>query len=407
LESREGKVRRERAVVLLSNDFSHPSLAEQQYAFSWRINRLRPLLQRGDVVIVVAAGGSVGSKGRPTLSNLKHPMRNDGRMVLISPPILRIPMLWLIQSMIVTPLMLLLYCRSHRMDVEAIVAASVPYGAVGKVLNRFLNTVLIVDYGDPDFARERSVALKVLLLLETYVLGSGGVDAVTCIDPIIRKYVERYRVKNVIFLPPGGFWKGSSMSAVNEGAAASQMVVYAGHVAGPPAYRLDILMEAAPTILAKNPKARIVIVGDGEYLSRVRKRAKELGLADRIETTGAVPYEAAKARIAEAGVALQLLNDMCLGTKVIDYFAMGKAVVSCGNFYNNYTEFLQNGENCLLVPPDSGKLAEAISLLLVDDRLREKLGKRAFETMEGYDWESQANHIVELISHGRRVVTAR
>jgi glycosyltransferase involved in cell wall biosynthesis len=390
----------EKAVVLLSNDLSHPALSNQQYSFSWRINRLRPLLKRGRVVIVVAAGGAVGRNGRPTLSNLKHPIRNDGRVVMISPPILRIPMLWLIQSMIITPMMVLLYCRRNRIEVEAIVAASVPYGAVGKVLNRFLNTVLIVDYGDPDFARERSIALRVLLFLETYVLGAEGVDAVTCIDPNICEYVKRYHVRKIVFLPPGGFWKDLSPQPV-VGDSAEQRVVYAGHVAPPPAYRLDLLFEAAPMILAKNPKARIVIVGDGEYLPVLRKRFADLKLLDRVEMTGGLPYEGAKAQIANASVALQLLNDMCLGTKVVDYFAMGRAVVASGSFYDNYTEFLLNGKNCLLVPPSPDRLADAVCSLLEDDDLRKRLGVEAFETVQEYDWDSQADVLLRLVSEGQ------
>ncbi len=348
----------------------------------------------------MAAGGAVGPRGRPTLSNLRVPLRNDGRIVLVSPPILRIPMLWLIQSMIITPLMVLLYCRSHKIDVEAIVAASVPYGAIGKILNKFLNTVLIVDYGDPDFARERSVALRVLVLLERYVLGSPGVDAVTCIDPNIREYVQRYHVRNAVFLPPGGFWKDSFVRPAGVERPPTKTVIYAGHVAPPPAYRLDVLMSAAPKILAKIPEARIVIVGDGEYLPVVKEGAKELGLADRVITTGAVPYEEAKAQIGQAQVALQLLNDMCLGTKVIDYFAMGKAVVASGSFYDSYDEFLVNGENCLLVPPDAEELADAVCRLLADDGLREKLGRNALEAVRDYDWDSQAEVLLGLIAQG-------
>ena len=394
---------RESAVVLLSNDFSHPSLSKQQYAFSWRINRLRPLLKRGRVVIVVAAGGAVGSGGRPTISNLRHPVRNDGRMVLISPPILRIPMLWIIQSMIITPLIVLLYCRSNNLDVEAIVAASVPYGAVGKVLNRFLNTALIVDYGDPDFARERSVALRALLFLETYVLGAGGVDAVTCIDPNIRRYVERYRVKSAVFLPPGGYWKGQAPETPGEASAvAGKRIVYAGHVAPPPTYRLDLLIDAAPKILAASPGASILIVGDGKYLPTLRKNVINLKLSNRIEITGGVPYEYAKRFIEESEIALQLLNDMCLGTKVMDYFAMGKPVVACGKFYASYSEFLLNGENCLLVPPSSEKLADAVISLLHDERLRERLGEGALAAIGAFDWESQAEVLLRLIAQGRK-----
>lgn len=350
----------------------------------------------------------MGPQGRPTLSNFRHPLQNDGRMVLISPPILRIPMLWLLQSVIITPLVVLLYCRSHGIRVEAIMAGSVPYGLIGKVLNGFLNAVLIVDYGDPDFAREHSISLKVLHVLETCVLGAGGVDAVTCIDPNIREYVRRYRVKKSLFLPPGGYWKSEEIGISSAAEGERQNVIYAGHVARPPAYRLDILAAAAPGILAKNPKATIVIVGDGEYLPVLRKLARDLNLQHRIRMTGSLSYEEAKAQISQADVALQLLNDMCLGTKVMDYFALGKAVVSCGRFNESYTEFLKNGSNCLLVPPSSERLEEAVNRLLANPGMRRRMGAEALETVRRYDWDSQAEEIMRLISEGRglRAVSA-
>jgi glycosyltransferase involved in cell wall biosynthesis len=390
--------RREKAVVLLSNDLSHPALAKQQYDFSWRINRLRPLLNRGYTVIVVAAGGRVGHGGRPSLSSLGPTIRYEGRTVLISPPILRIPMLWLLQSMIATPLMVLLYCRSRKLSVEAVIAASVPYGAIAKVLNKFLKKHLVVDYGDPDFAREKSLSLRVLHLLEGYVLDPRSVDAVTCIDPNIGAYVSRYGVKSV-FLPPGGFWK-DSIRPYQKTEGAVKKVVYAGHVAPPPAYRLDLLIEAAPKILAAQPDATIIIVGDGSYLSAMKRRAVELNIEDKVQFLGALSYEKAKEEIAEATVAVQLLNDMCLGTKVVDYFAAGKAVVSSGKFYDSYNDFLLNGKNCILVPPDADKVAQEVILLLSNSDLRQRLGENALETVSKYDWDSQADVILSMIAEG-------
>jgi glycosyltransferase involved in cell wall biosynthesis len=386
-----------KVVILLSHEMSHPALAKQQYEFSWRINRLKPLLKRGYTIVIVAAGGTVGKKGRPTLSSLRPGVKNEDGMVLVSPPIFRIPMFWLLQSMIMTPLSVLFYCRSKRLNPDAIIAASVAYGAVGKVLNKFLKTSLIVDYGDPDYVRERSLSLRVLRFLETYVLGSPGVDAVTCIDPNICARVKRYGVKTTTFLPPGGYWKGSALPIQGRERIGDQVVMYAGHLASPPTYRLDLLIEAAPKILSRNQNARLSLVGDGEYLETLRSRAEALKILDRVEFPGGVSYEQAKRRIADADVAVQVLNDMCLGTKVIDYFALGKAVVSCGKFYDSYSEFLENGENCILVPPDASKLADAINLLLSDGILREKMGKKALETVRRYDWDSQADEIVALI----------
>lgn len=386
-----------KAVILISNDLSHPALHDQQYDFSWRINRLRPLLKRGYLLVVVTAGGRVGRGGRATLASLRPRITNDGNLVVISPPIVRLPMLWLLQSMILTPLTVSLYCRSHGLSVEGIVGASVPYGAIGKFLNRLLGTALVVDYGDPDYVRERGMSLRILRFLEAYVLGRKGVDAVTCIDPNIRDHVRRYRKQEAVFLPPGGFWADKTSPQPGTTRKGGLRVIYAGHVAPPPAYRLDLLMDAAPKVLARSPDASVVILGSGEYLGSLRRRAAELGVSDRVELPGGVTYAESLRRIREADVAVQVLNDMCLGTKVVDYFAQGKAVVACGSFYASYREFLASGENCVLVPPDAERLADAISRLLADAGLRERLGANALRAVSRYDWDSQASVILGLM----------
>ena len=321
-------------------------------------------------------------------------------MVLISPPILRIPMLWLLQSLLLTPLIVAAYCRSEDLEVESIVAASVPYGVVALFLNKLLRTSLIVDYGDPDFARERGVSLRVLKVIEAVVLSSKRVTAVTCIDPNIGEYMRRYHVTST-FLPPGGFWKGSVSPPRAQDNDHPKRVVYAGHIAKPPAYRLDLLIEAAPSILKEVPDCEIVFVGAGEFLPGLAQRAREMKVEDRVRFLGPVAYVDAKREIADSAVAVQLLNDMCLGTKVIDYFAAGKAVVSCGRFYASYHEFLADGENCLLVGPDPMKLADAIVRLLGDDELRKKLGEKALETVRNYDYDSQADTMLGLMAKGQ------
>ena len=390
----------QKAVVLISNDLSHPALQEQQYSFSWRINRLRPLLKRGYTLVLVAGGGRVGRRGRPTLASLRPRITNDGRLVTISPPIVRIPMLWLLQSMFVTPLMVFLYCRQRRLEVEAVVASAVPYGVVGRFVNRVLHTALVVDYGDPDFARESGLSLRILHLLESYVFTSKRDEAVTCIDPNICDYVKRYGREDAVFLPPGGFWADERREGKQHGTVGGQ-VIYAGHLAPPPAYRLDLLADAFPLVLKKFPGARFVILGEGDYLPTLRARVTKLGLTHSVELPGAVTYEEAKRRIRESQVAVQALNDMCLGTKVMDYLSEGKAVVSCGSFYDSYSEFLVNGKNCILVPPNATDLSDAIVRILSDPGLRQELETNALRTVERYDYDSQADAMLELVGEVR------
>ena len=388
-----------KTLLLISNDLSHPAFSKQQFEFSYRINRLRPLAKAGYRIVVVSAGGKVGTNGRVSFSSLIPRITKDGDLTIISPPILRIPMLWLLQSFLMTPLMALIYCLSTRTKPEAILAGTVVYGAIARVLNRFLRVPLIVDYGDPDYVRERSFNLGIHRFLERFVFQRPGVSAVTYIDPNISDYLRRYRIARKIFLPPGGYWKDQAVvvSDAHGMGDESATVVYAGHVAPPPVYRLDLLVEAARLVLQESPKTRFLIVGAGEYLRTMVETARSFGILRNFEFTGAVPYSDAKKLIAESDVAVQLLEDMCMGTKVMDYFALGKAVICSGNFYGSYHEFLESMENCILVPPIAKEIATAMQESITDAELRRRLGKNALETIEGFDWESQSRTILELI----------
>jgi glycosyltransferase involved in cell wall biosynthesis len=281
----------------------------------------------------------------------------------------------------------------------AIVASTVIFGAIGRAANRLLKTALIVDYGDPEYAREKGLSLRVLRLLERLTFRNAGVKAVTYVDPNIGDYLARYRLKRKLFLPPGGFWKEASphFNVKTATVAGVKRVLYAGHVSPPPTYRLDLLADAAAIVLRSHPTTMFAVVGAGSYLTELRRKASLLNVEDRFEFLGAVSYEDSKRYIASCDVALQLLNDMCLGTKVMDYFSLGKAVVACGSFHGSYDELLRDRVNCLLVAPDASSIAEAISNLLEDEGLRRRLGENALEAARDLDWESQSEKVLELI----------
>ena len=387
------------AILLVSSDFSHPHMPSQQYAFSWRLNRLRPLSEKGHPVIVICAGGKAIGGLRGILENAKPSTYSDGKLTFVFPPILKLPGLGFLTSFVSTPITAYIFCLVNRVTVGTIVAASVAYGAMAKPLKKAMKAVFVVDYGDPEYMRVRSRSLWVLRFLERYVFSRPGVDVCTCMDPVIGEHVKGLGVADPLFLPPGGFWKGrETPSASQRGKPKDEKtVIYAGHVGAPP-YRLDLLVEAAPAVFARHPSVKMVIVGDGEYLVKMRQAVAAAGLGGRFVFKGRLPYDQTKEEISRADVCLQLLDDMCLGTKVMDYFSLGKPVVSCGAFHDSYRRFLTDGQNCLLVAPDSKALATAINRVLSDPKLGEELGDNAYKTAAEYDWETQADLLWAAVS---------
>jgi len=68
-----------------------------------------------------------------------------------------------------------------------------------------------------------------------------------------------------------------------------KIVLYVGRIVAEKG--LQVLMEAVPLVLAESPSATFVIAGTGGLLPTLRRRAWELGVADKVLFTGFIPDE--------------------------------------------------------------------------------------------------------------------
>jgi glycosyltransferase involved in cell wall biosynthesis len=83
----------------------------------------------------------------------------------------------------------------------------------------------------------------------------------------------------------------------------------------------------------RHPELRLVLVGGGELDRKLRSMVSELGLSERVLFTGVVSYDELPAHLAMADIALnpfepQLLTDVALPHKVLQYLAAGALTVS-------------------------------------------------------------------------------
>jgi glycosyltransferase involved in cell wall biosynthesis len=176
------------------------------------------------------------------------------------------------------------------------------------------------------------------------------------------------------------------------------LVAYAGHLY---AWKgVDVLLEA----LGRLPGVKGLIVGGHAAepdLERVRRRAAELGLSDRVTFTGLVE----PARVAEHLVRASILvlpnpasaisTHFTSPLKLFEYMAAGRAIVASD--LPAIREVLADGRNALLVTPgDAGALAAAIRRLLDDPSLAQRLARAALEDVREYTWARRAERIEKL-----------
>jgi glycosyltransferase involved in cell wall biosynthesis len=163
------------------------------------------------------------------------------------------------------------------------------------------------------------------------------------------------------------------------------------------------LIDAAARVLPGEPRARVLIAGDGDLMGELRQQAAALGLADRVVFAG---------HRADVPDLLGALDVFCIsslyeGTPLALFEAMasGKAIVSTS--VDGCREVLEEGITAVLVPPaDAVALASGLARVLGDHALREDLGRRALAASRRYDVRACVDEMQafydELLAPGRR-----
>lgn len=148
-----------------------------------------------------------------------------------------------------------------------------------------------------------------------------------------------------------------------------------------PVKGFDLLIEALPAVLAAEPRARLLLVGDGPDRAAYEARAHALGVAHRVTIASAtddVPLYLAAADLLAAPS-----RNEGMGRAIVEGMALGLPVV--GAAVGGIPSVLGDGACGRLVAPGGvGALAAALVELAGDEALRMKLGAAAVERAEAF-----------------------
>jgi glycosyltransferase involved in cell wall biosynthesis len=139
------------------------------------------------------------------------------------------------------------------------------------------------------------------------------------------------------------------------------------------------LFEAMALLSSDEPQLKLRLVGDGPYRSLLEKRARELGIADRVEFLGARAEASTLSEIADAD--LLVLPSFLEGLPVVLMEAMSLGVPVIAPRIAGIPELVEHGKSGLLfTASDWSELAQRISQLASDAQLRSDIvrgGRRA------------------------------
>lgn len=150
---------------------------------------------------------------------------------------------------------------------------------------------------------------------------------------------------------------------------------------------VDVLVEAARTILSHRSDVKFVIAGDGPMRLHLMWLSSTYGLGDKVLFTGRLSDEELYKIYKLAYMVAIPSRYEPFGIVALEAMASGKPVIA--SRVGGLSEIIVDGKTGVLVPPgDPGALARAIELLLDNPQLAGEMGVRGRRRVEDlYRWE--------------------
>ncbi|MDR3507377.1 MAG: glycosyltransferase [Caulobacteraceae bacterium] len=147
------------------------------------------------------------------------------------------------------------------------------------------------------------------------------------------------------------------------------------------------LLQAMAQVVERQPRARLVIIGDGPLRGQLEAQAARLNLAGAVTFLGGQPHEATVGWMARAAViavpSVTAASGDSEGLPTVIFEAGGMGVPVVASDTSGIPEAVIDGQTGFLAPErDTGALAERIGRILTDPILRGELGRGARNLME-------------------------
>jgi len=179
---------------------------------------------------------------------------------------------------------------------------------------------------------------------------------------------------------------------------------------------LDVLIDAMPELLEREPGARLVLVGGGPVEAALQARAAASPAARAIHFTGRVPHAEVERYYALMDVMAyprkaSRLTELVTPLKPLEAMAQGKLVAASA--VGGHRELVTDGETgVLFAPDDPGACADALARLLASRSGWEGLRARGQAHVRArHDWTANVGRYLgvyqDLLAQGRRRAAPR
>jgi glycosyltransferase involved in cell wall biosynthesis len=154
--------------------------------------------------------------------------------------------------------------------------------------------------------------------------------------------------------------------------------------------RISLAIDAMPHAAAD---LSLIVVGDGSQRAALEQRARDLGLGGRVDFVGnATPSELV--RLYENALAVMYVPfDEDYGYVTLEAFLASKPVITATDS-GGTLEFVVDGENGCICPPDGAALARAMTRLAADRDLVARMGEAGRTRARAITWDGVVEQLL-------------
>jgi glycosyltransferase involved in cell wall biosynthesis len=159
--------------------------------------------------------------------------------------------------------------------------------------------------------------------------------------------------------------------------------------------RLDLLVDVFYKLKQKHNKLKLLLVGDGAVLDKVKTKIEEYNIQQDVILTGAVSRDLVHQYLSLLDIAV-ITHSNEFGSPVVMFEFMGLKIPVVAPKLLPITDVLVNKKNALLFDIlNMQQLQETLDILIIDKQLQGQLAQAAYEQlMAKHTWHNNAEEIV-------------
>ena len=157
---------------------------------------------------------------------------------------------------------------------------------------------------------------------------------------------------------------------------------------------LGRLLQAFALVVQRHPDVRLVILGDGPYRKDLVELTQSLGIAPSVDFVGKVPFEEIPCYLKAADMFCFSSLTETQGLVTVEAMAAGLPVAAVDA--TGTRDVIEHGKDGLLTPDDSQALAQAISRILDDPGLADRLRAAGLDKARAYSIREQAQKMLSV-----------